>query len=142
MSWQFIGSPTSARTLAAASIALSFLGFASAFGFFAFGGLADAFACWSLGSPDFASSVLGSAGFPSSGASLAALLFLAFGAVLLFFALMMHLRNDVSMGLAAIVRRREPPVATPPLSVSACAERMHQLPRGREDIKRITSRIV
>src|SRR5437868_97435 len=102
MSWQFIGSPASPRTLAAASIALSFLGLASAFAFFAFGGLADAFACSPFSSAAFPSSALGS-GFPSSGfASLAALLFLAFGAVLVFFALIMHLRNDVSMGLAAI----------------------------------------
>src|SRR5438034_2378068 len=108
MSWQFIGSPASPSTLAAPSIALSFLGLASALAFFAF------LATSGFASALFACSTLGSAGFPSSGfASLAALLFLAFVAMLVFFALMMHLRNDVSMGLAAIVRRREPPVATP-----------------------------
>src|SRR5207245_9349634 len=117
--------------------ALSFLGLASAFAFFAFELLPDAFASSTFGSADSASSAFASTDFPSSGfASLAALLFLAFGAVLVFFALMMHLQNDVFDGLAAIVRRREPPVATPG-GVSACAERMHQLPRGREHIKRI-----
>src|SRR3977135_1571640 len=114
MSWQFIGSPTSPSTFAAASMALSFLGLATAFAFFVFRVLAVAFVSWPLASSGLASSALGSACLPSSGlASLAALLFLAFGAMQVFFALMMHLRNDVSMGLAAIVRRREPPVATP-----------------------------
>src|SRR5690349_16639069 len=99
MSWQFSASPASPRTLAAASIALSFLGLASALAFFAFGGLADAFASSPLASSAFASSPFGCASFPSSGfASLAALLFLLFGTVPVFFALMMHLRNDVSMG--------------------------------------------
>src|SRR5438046_627072 len=131
MSWQFSASPASPRTLAAASIALSFLGLASAF-FFAFEVLADVFASSPFSSADVASSALGSAGFPSSGfASLAALLFLAFGAVLVFFALMMHLRNDVSMGWLPSSGGGN----HPPRRVSACARRMHQLPRGREDIK-------
>src|SRR5438445_8561781 len=98
MSWQFIGSAASPKTRAAASIALSFLGLASAFTFLAFGDLADFFAS-PLASSGFASSPLGCSAFASSGfVPLATLFFLTFGAVLVFFALMIRLRNDVRWG--------------------------------------------
>src|SRR5262245_31150317 len=111
ISWQFMASPASPRTLAAASIALSFLGLASLE--LAFGALAAPFLS-----------------FASAFSSFAPLLFLAFGALLVFFALMMPSQN----GSRWVGCHRQATGTHP------CAG--NQLPRGPTQIKAIPTRIV
>src|SRR5437899_10755696 len=89
ISWQFMGWPASPSTFAAASRALSFLGSAWALGFFAFLAASARLAAAPWGPSSLPFLVL---------ASLAALLLLVFGVVLVLVALMMHLLAGIAMG--------------------------------------------